>query len=124
MFNQNDTSYHAIVQTIVSSTKFQNFALNEFQHTRKLVTLEIGDQEGKSLAMKLASQLNRKSKNLTTGMIIKLINLQALKHSDERNQPVHSIMLCTNMQVIGFETKLIELCNHALKEAQNSLKSQ
>ena len=34
------------------------------------------------------------------------------------------VMLCTNMQAIGFETKSIELCNDTLKEEKNTLKSQ
>ena len=35
-----------------------------------------------------------------------------------------SVASCTNMKVIVFESKLIELCNDTLKEAQNTLENQ
>ena len=63
---------------IVSSTKFRKFASNECQCTRKIVILEIADQDGQSLTIKVASQLTHMSRNLITGKIIKLMKFQVL----------------------------------------------
>ena len=69
-FNQKDTNRHFIVQMIVTSTKFQKFVLNTSQYTRKVVTLEIADQNGHSLSIKVASQLNDINVNLNVGIIL------------------------------------------------------
>ena len=61
------------------------------------------------------------SSNLKAGIIIKMINFQVIKYSCERNLPQYSVISCTNMKLIGFYSKLIEICNNKIKKVPNKL---
>ena len=58
----------------------------------------------------MASQLNDMSGNLKSGCIIEIPMFQILKYLHDNNDIQHSIILCTKLNIIGFDAKLVEMC--------------
>ena len=71
-FNSNDINYNPILQIINTSTKIRKFALNSMERATKQATLQVSDEKGNYLTVKIASQLSDLSGNLKSGPIIEM----------------------------------------------------
>ena len=81
IFNKNDIDFKPTLQIIDMSTKFRKFILNSTDYTQKEVSLQVADKNGCYLKVKITSQLNDVTGNLTSGSIIEIKIFQVLKHS-------------------------------------------
>ena len=77
---RDDVNYDHVLQITDVSTKFRKSTLNSSKHRQKQVTLQASDKNGCCIEIKLASQLNDTSRNLKTGVFIKLQQFHILKY--------------------------------------------
>ena len=61
-------------------------------------------------------QSNEMSSNLKIGIMIKILRFQILKDSHQWNVLHYSLILCTIFKIIGFNSKVSEICKKMEKE--------